>query len=103
MEHIFTHFEEYLIIALLLSLFFKEALVEFINAKLGIKKKEEKTPEWGEKLTQYANHDTTERLEKLLRMEESEHEKYDEFRKTLINIDKTLLEFKEYGIRVRKE
>lgn len=87
MEHFINHFQEYLIIGLLGALFFKETLTHYIQSLLGIKK-QEKTPEWGEKLTQYANHDTTERLE--------------EIKDSLGDVNRTLNEFREYGIKIRK-
>jgi len=36
-------------------------------------------------------------------MEEKEHEASDGMRETLRGIDRTLSEFREYGIKVRKE
>lgn len=96
MENFAEHFQEYLIIGLLLALFFKESLTEFVNAKLGIEGKEEKVPEWGATLTHYANHETTDRLVRLIDLNERAHEQ-------LRNIDSTLNEFKEYGIKIRKQ
>ncbi len=101
MEQVLAHFQEYLIIGLVLALFFKESLTSFINAKLGIGK--EKVPEWGKNLTRYANHDTTERLNRLIEMEEKEHILNDKIRETLRDIGSTLSELKEYGIKCRKE
>lgn len=102
MDFFITHFQETLIIALILALFFKESLAEFINAKLGISQ-EEKVPAWGARLVEYANHNTTAKLDKLIAMEEKEHEAADQFRDTLRGIDRTLSEFREYGIKVRKD
>lgn len=108
MEEFFNHFQEYLIIALVGALFFKETLVEYINTKLGLNK-EEKIPKWASRLQLYFNHDTTEhhkathqRLEKLIQMEEKEHERADEVRESLKGIDRTLAEFREYGVKIRK-
>lgn len=102
MEILIQHFDKTLILALLLALFFKETLSEFINAKLGLKKSE-KVPEWGSRLVQYANHDTTAKLDKLIAMEEKEHESNDFLRETLKDLATSLREFKEYGIKCRKE
>lgn len=102
MEEIFAHFQEYLIIGLVLALFFKESLTEFIRAKLGLKGDEEAVPEWGERLIQYANHDTTAKLDKLISMEEKEHEQADQVRQSLAGIDRTLGEFREYGVKIRQ-
>lgn len=102
MDFFFAHFLEFIIIGLFLTLFFKESLAEFINAKLGIDSKE-KVPAWGQRLVQYANHDTTERLDKLIAMEEKEHEQADAMRASLSGIDRTLAEFREYGVRMRKD
>jgi len=95
MENFLAHFQEYLILLLLLALFFKESLTEFIRAKMGLGDKEEVTPAWGERLTHYANHDTTERLVKMIDLQERAQEQ-------LRSIDSTLGEFKEYGIKIRK-
>lgn len=103
MDFFASHFQETLIILLLLALFFKESLAEFINAKLGLSAKKEKVPQWGQRLVQYANHDTTERLDRLIEMEEKEHEAADQMRDTLRAIDSTLREFKEYGVKLRKD
>lgn len=103
MEQFLNHFQEYLILGLLLTLFFKEALADYIQGKLGLEKKKEKVPEWGKTLTQYANHDTTERLELVLSETRGikdtlrDHNKLDE------RIIVLLEEQKEYGVKIRKE
>jgi len=101
MENFLAHFQEYLILGLLGALFFKESLVEFVNAKLGIKK--EKVPEWGRNLTKYANHDTTERLNRLIEMEEKEHEGAQTMRDTLVKMSYVLENMERNGIKCRKE
>ena len=103
MEEFFSHFQEYLIIGLVLALFFKESLAEFIRAKLGLGDAKESVPAWGQRLIQYANHDTTEKLDKLIAMEEKEHEHAEALRENIRGIDRTLGEFREYGIKIRKE
>lgn len=103
MDSFINHFQEYLILALLGALFFKETLTSFIRAKLGLSEKDEEVPAWGARLTQYANHDVTEKLDRLISMEEKEHEAADGVRETLRGIDRTLGEFREYGIKVRKD
>ncbi len=102
MEHILAHFQEYLILGLIGALFFKETIIEYVNAKLG-KEKEEKVPQWGQRLVQYANHDTTERLIELIEMEKQEHLDADVMRETMRDMNRTLLEIKEYGIKVRRD
>lgn len=102
MEHVIAHFQEYLIIALIGSLFFKETVTEFAEDKLGIKRKE-KVPQWGERLVQYANHDTTDRLNELIEMEKQEHLNNDILRETMRDMNRTLLEIKEYGVPIRKK
>ena len=104
LTHIGENFEEYLIVSLLVTLFFKESLLAFINAKLG----RENTPEWGKKATadinrlaEYANHDTTERLERLLEMGEKHQMNATETRDSLRDIGRTLSEIKTYGIPCR--
>lgn len=102
LNHIAANFEEYLIVTLLVLLFFKESLVSYVNAKLG---REDGTPSWGRKATdeinrlaEYANHDTTERLNKLIEMEEKESIERQEFRDSMRDMHRTLQEIKEYGI-----
>jgi len=102
LTHIGQNFEEYLIVGLLVILFFKESLMSYINAKLGIK---DTVPEWGEKATselnrlaEYANHDTTERLNKLIEMEEKESVERQEFRDNMRDMNRTLQEIQKYGI-----
>lgn len=100
MDFFVEHFQQGLILALLLALFFKESLTAFINAKLGVK---ERVPGWGQRLVQYANHDTTERLNKLIEMEEKEHEQQDTTRDLIREGNGILREIKEYGVRIRKD
>lgn len=102
MDDFINHFQEYLILGLIGALFFKESLSEFIRAKLGLETEEE-VPLWGQRLTQYANHDTTDKLDRLLAMEEKEHEQAEQLRRSLASIDRTLGEFREYGIKLRKD
>ena len=103
MDSLFAHFQEYLILGLVGALFFKETLTSYIRGVLGLSDKEEKVPEWGARLVQYANHDTTDKLNKLIAMEEKEHEAADQMRETMKDIGTTLKEFKEYGVKIRKE
>ncbi len=105
LNHIFQNFNEYLIVLLLIVLFFKESLMGFINSKLG----KSDAPAWGERatkelsrLTQYANHDTTDRLNTLIEMEKLEHASAQEMRDTMKDIGRTLEEIKTYGIVCRK-
>lgn len=100
MELLLEHFDRLLIIGLILALFFKESLTSFINAKLGVK---ERVPEWGARLVQYANHNTTDALNRLIDMEEKEHLNNDILRESIRTMNTTLLEFKEYGVKIRKE
>lgn len=102
MEEFINHFQEYLIMVLIGALFFKETLVSFVRARLGLQK-EETTPAWGERLTQYANHDTTERLDRLIEMEEKEHHAADSMRELVKEGNGYLREMKEYGVRLRKD
>lgn len=105
LTHIANNFNEYLIVSLLVVLFFKESLMAFINSKLG---RENDTPAWGKKATadinrlaQYANHDTTERLERIIDLN-NEHQRYTlETRDSLKDISRTLAEIKTYGIPCR--
>lgn len=97
------HFQESLILALLLTLFFKESLTEFMNAKLGIIKKKEKVPEWGSRLIQYANHDTTEKLNEVIRGQDSIKEAMYAHNKLDERIIVLLEEQKEYGVKIRRE
>ena len=53
-------------------------------------------------LTQYANHETTKRLDDLIAMEKKEHEEYDQMREIMREVHAMLKEFKEYGIKLRK-
>lgn len=113
-QHIFENFYQYLIIGLFITLFFKESMVSFINAKLGIK---DKAPDWSnkiqnemERLSEYTNHDTTTKLdvliamhEKHLRMEEEEHTKFEQLRESLMGLSRDMREIKEYGIKIRKD
>ena len=107
LHHIATNFNEYLIVFLLVVLFFKESLMTIIHSKLGTTPK---TPNWGIEATEkinrlagYTNHDTTERLEKLIRMEETEHQSMQEFRESIKDMARTLNEIKEYGIPCREK
>ena len=102
MDSFINHFQEYLILGLLGALFFKETLTVYVRGVLGLKDKEN-VPLWGQKLTQYANHETSAKLDKLIAMEEKEHEQADRVRESLRGIDHTLGEFREYGIRIRKD
>ena len=61
----------------------------------------EKVPEWAAKLIQYTNHETTDRLNRLIAMEEREHEQADQMREVMRDILRTLQEFREYGIPCR--
>ena len=79
--------------------------MSIIHSKLGTTPD---TPLWGKEatsklteLTQYANHDTTERLERLIAMEETEHKNMQEFRESIKDLARTLNEIKEYGIPCR--
>ena len=102
LNHIAINFEEYLIVFLLVTLFFKESLMSYVNMKLG---RETDTPEWGKKATteinrlaEYANHDTTERLNRLIEMEEKESMERQEFRDSIREVNRTLQEIQRYGI-----
>jgi hypothetical protein len=108
-SHIFENFNQYLIVGLLIVLFFKESLMAFIRVKLGRAETVDDAPEWGKKATseinrlaEYANHDTTERLNLLIEMEKAEHENSKETRDILKDIGRTLSEMKEYGIPCRE-
>lgn len=107
LDHIFQNFNEYLIVLLLVVLFFKESVMSFVSTKFGFK---EKPPKWGEdatkeinRLAEYANHDTTDRLNTLIAMEEKEHEAAQETRDHLMSISRTLSEIKEYGLPCRNK
>lgn len=107
LHHIGENFNQYLIVLLLIVLFFKESLMSIIHSKLGTTPK---IPTWGveatekiNRLTEYANHDTTERLEKLIKMEESEHQSMQEFHDSIKDMARTLNEIKEYGIPCREK
>lgn len=67
------------------------------------KNQAEKVPEWGRKLTQYANHDTTERLDRLIEMEEKEHESAQVTRDTLVKMTLILEGMERNGLKCRKE
>ena len=56
-----------------------------------------------DKLAQYANHDTTERLDRLIAMEEKEHEAAQITRDTLLRISLTLESLERSGVKCRKE
>ena len=113
-QHIFENFYQYLIIGLFITLFFKESMLSFINAKLGIK---DRVPEWSnkmhaemERLSEYTNHSTTTKLdtllvmhERYLKMEEEEHVKFEQLRESLLGLSRDLREIKEYGIKIRKD
>lgn len=108
LNHIAQHFLEYLVVFLLVVLFFKESVTSFINAKLLKRKDPEKVPEWGQlasdrisQLAQYANHDTTERLDMLLKLEEKEHQDQKEFRDIMKDMARDIQEIKTYGIKCR--
>lgn len=99
--HIANNFEQYIIVFLLGTLFFKESIMAFINTKLG----REDTPAWGKKATseinrlaEYANHDTTERLNRLIEMEEKETLERQELRDIMKDMNRTLQEIRQYGI-----
>lgn len=90
-------FTQYLILILLGLLFVRETIVRWISQKLGIK---DKSPI--ETLKTYYNHDLSERLDRIERAEEHEHDANEQVRATLISIDRSLNEFREYGIKIRK-
>lgn len=99
-----SNFHEYLIVVLIAVLFFKESIVAFINSKLG----RESSPEWSKKtnekidrLTQYANHDTTAKLDELIEMEKVSAQNDKEVRDLLKDIGRSLEEIKTYGIKCR--
>lgn len=99
-------FQELLIFLLLGALFFKEQIWALIESRLGVKNLEEKKPVWASSLEGYFNHDTTEfhtkthdKLDRLLLMEEKEHEASAEMRDTLKDIGNTLKNIDRYGVR----
>lgn len=101
LTHIAENFEQYLIVGLLVVLFFKESLMSYINSKLGLSD----APEWGKKatdeiarLSEYTNHETTERLNRLIEMELEEAKERQELRDSMRDINRTLQEIQKYGL-----
>jgi len=90
------HFDKFLVLGLLLALFFKESLTEFINTKLGINVGEERVPDWASKLQLYFNHDTTSHHDRT-------HEKLDKLQELTTETNRTLKEIKEYGLICREK
>ena len=56
-----------------------------------------------DRLSSYYNHDTTEKLERLIQMEEKEHEANDNLRSTLKDISNALSNLDKYGVHCRKD
>lgn len=98
--YFFEHFDKFLIIGLLLSLFFKESIAAYINRILGVN---EKVPDWGKRLVQYGNHDVTEHFREIKKGQDAitdlmrEHNKLDE------RVIAILEEQMKYGVKCRKE
>lgn len=81
-------FHEALIFLLIGLLFFKEQILKYIGMA------GDDTPEWAERLIQYANHDTTKMHEKT----HSVLERVEDKQELIVTLIK---EMKEYGIKVR--
>lgn len=102
----FSPIVQLLIAVVLLFLFQDEIRVKLFGRKAG----ETDTPEWAGRLEDYFNHETTkhnkdtnDKLDRLLAMEEKEHEANQALRETLQNINNTLQNFDKYGIPCREK
>jgi hypothetical protein len=97
-EHL--NFLQGLVLLLLTALFFKEEMKPAVARMLGFEKKSSVEDKM-DRLVEHYNHETTERLDTLISMEDEERVERQQMREVMRDTRSLLAEFKEYGIRLR--